>query len=71
MTLYKNDINSRNFKYPFIKGIRPLTDVIRNQLDSEDELQLDLLKYEGFTLIEKVKIIDYPDVEPIYRVIKF
>ena len=53
------------------KGIsrKGLTDAIRNQLDNEDELQLDLLASEGFILVEQVDIADHPDVEKIYRAI--
>jgi len=44
-----------------------LTDALTKQLDEEDYTQLDLLEAEGFIIIERLDIVDHPDVEFIYR----
>lgn len=44
-----------------------LTDGLSKQLDEEDYTQLDLLEAQGFITIERLDIVDHPDVEFVYR----
>jgi hypothetical protein len=44
-----------------------LTDALTNQLDEEDFTQLDLLEAERFITVERVDVVDHPDVEYLYR----
>ena len=44
-----------------------LTDALTEELDKEDLTQLELLETHGFITVERVDIVDHPDVEYLYR----
>ena len=44
-----------------------LTDALSKQLDKSDFEQLDALEAGGLITVERVDIVDHPDVEYLYR----
>ena len=44
-----------------------LSDAFKRQLDEDDHTQLDLLAAQGFITVERVDLVDHPDVEYVYR----